>query len=198
MSISFESLKIQTVRQIPKKWNALVAAVRAIRPRAGSGIVCLETPHGTVISSRSRGMGVPCAFRVTSTGDGGFTVGFGVINNQEPTIDKKLVSGDADGVMPVVKHDFSKADGRSFICLELTLDKNHQIRKASEDGITVVVADAPKNTIKADGDSTVQHVICVVDSKAGAVKYTQVTYFNLRFQAFVKEDKTMQFLVYAA
>jgi hypothetical protein len=198
MGTSLESLKIQTTRQIPAKWNALVAAVQAIRPRAGAGIVCLQTPYGTVISSRSQRMGVPCAFRVTSTGEGGFTVGFGVINNQEPTIDKKPVSGDADGVMPVVKHDFAKKDGRSFICLELSLDKNHQIKKANEDGITVVVTDAPKNIIKADGDSTVQHVICVVDSKDGAVKYVQVTYFNLRFQAFVKEDKTMQFLVYAA
>jgi hypothetical protein len=198
MGTSLESLKIQTTRQIPRKWNALVAAVQAIRPRAGAGIVCLQTPYGTVISSRSQGMGVPCAFRVTSTGEGGFTVGFGVINNQEPTIDKKPVSGDADGVMPVVKHDFAKKDGRSFICLELSLDKNHQIKKANEDGITVVVTDAPKNIIKAAGDSTVQHVICVVDSKDGAVKYVQVTYFNLRFQAFVKEDKTMQYLVYAA
>jgi hypothetical protein len=198
MSASIESLKIQTVRQIPKKWNALVAAVQAIRPRAGAGIVCLETPYGTVLSSKSQGMGVRAAFRVTPTGEGGFIVGFGVINNQEPTIEKKPVSGDADGVMPVITHDFTKKDGRSFICLELTLDKNHQIKKANEDGITVVVTDAPKNIIKADGDSTVQHVICVVDSKDGAVKYTQVTYFNLRFQAFVKEDKTIQYLVYAA
>lgn len=198
MSTSLEGLKIQTARQIPKKWNALVAAVQAIRPRAGAGIVCMETPYGTVLSAKSQGMGVRAAFRVTPTGEGGFTVGFGVINNQEPTIEKKPVSGDADGVMPVVTHDFAKKDGRSFVCLELQLDKNHQIKKPSDDGITVVVTDAPKNSIKADGDSTVQHVICVVDSKDGAVKYTQVTYFNLKFQAFVKEDKTMQFLLYAA
>jgi hypothetical protein len=189
----FANLKASRGRDIIKKWNEMLGVLESLTPRAGNNIALNTTPYGTIISAL-----VPKAdafshpFRVERT-QKGFTVNFGVVNGIEPKIKGVNISGEA-GKQPEYAEKFDK-DGQKYIVLEIPVTQAHEIDKQA--GIEVKVVDAPANEINISGTSKLQHVIAIVVVKDKVPNLFQVSYFNLQMQAFVKEDKSIQFLLYA-
>lgn len=111
--------------------------------RAGRDIRTLTVGDQTVISGRPNLYKKLSSWKLTF-GGGVFSVGYGVVNQKQPTINGITISGDnaKDKTQPIVKIVGYDGEGRTWVALQVTTDPaTGKIAKASKsliDPITVI------------------------------------------------------------
>ena len=164
-------------------WNKLVAAARSCRIISGEGIRLRQTPDGTLIScSTWKPWNHP--FKVSLSGTSA-TIGRGLVNGIEPKIDDVPIGGDEAAGKAQPKLEFKEPklgkDGRGWIAIEVTCDKEKQWAVAS--ATVVQVAE-----LKSDDATKARHPIAMLrKTKGGSLIHFQIEFFNLQHKADVRD-----------
>jgi hypothetical protein len=145
--------------------------------RGGPGVRVSRYGSSHIFSAPQKAWRWDPAFPV-SYGGNFVQVGFGLVNDVEPTVKGVPVSGDLKtGQQPKIEILDYDAEGRAWVCLQVKVDLTTGKLAKEGDSVTVVVKSSA-GTQRVGGESAEVglHVLAVV-TKDGRVH--QVTFFNL-------------------
>jgi len=141
----------------------------------GPGVLVSRFGDQVVLAGRERRGRIDPAFPVLF-GGGFVQVGFGLVNDVEPTVGGVPISG-KDGEVPQIKIEGYDSEDRSWVMLKVTIDPQTGKFAKSKDAVTVVsMASAGEQRVAGESDTVGLHPLAVLTPK----RVHQITFFNLR------------------
>lgn len=120
---SLDQLRVRAGQRVKDAWDRLVRYLESIRLLPGPGILLRWTPRGVIVSARIPPADFTGHFAVQLAEDR-IRIGFGLVNDIEPTINGRPITGTEGEEAPELRLSESKFDdaGYSWICIEVVID----------------------------------------------------------------------------